>query len=295
MIKLNLLKKLTDQYGYIQVIQAGLYTSIQDKGRFGYFSEGIPIAGCMDSLSAERANMLVGNTNEEALIEWSVLPPKLKFLAPTYIACTGVTANIFINAIKVDNTAACIYIPANATLSLKPIEHGVYGYIAIKGGIKTPKVLASRSWFSGVTSDAVFKKGIQIPYVPSHKKYQHHCKLTSILPSKVSILEVYRGPEYDLLTKQQQNKLMSQKFSVSQLRDRMGIQLSETFEEHETSILSSPILPGTIQWVPSGKLIALMRNAQTIGGYPRLLQLTEEAISTIAQLNNNVSFSFALV
>ncbi len=285
---------MTDHCGYIEVIQPGLSTSIQDKGRLGYLSEGIPMAGCMDRLSADKANLLVGNTTDVALIEWSILPPKLKFLAPTHIACTGAATTIFVNATKEEH-ARCIYIPANTILSLKPMKHGVYGYIAIKGGVQTPKVLASRSWFSGVTNDAVFKKGMQIPYFFSHKKHELNSKITSALSNEVSILEVYKGPEYDLLTKQQQNKLMSQKFSVSQLRDRMGIQLVEIFDEHETSILSSPILPGTVQWIPAGKLIVLMRNAQTIGGYPRILQLTEKSISIIAQMQHHILFSFRVV
>ncbi len=275
-------------------MQPGLSTSIQDNGRLGYLSEGIPITGYMDRLSAEKANLLVGNTTGEALIEWAVLPPKLKFLAPTHIACTGAAVAIFINATKVAN-GGCIYIPANAILSLKPMQQGIYGYIAIKGGVQTPKILASRSWFAGITSEAVFKKGMQIPYVPSDQKYEHHCKLTSAVPNKVSILEVYIGPEYDLLTKEQQAKLISQKFSVSPLRDRMGIQLSQTFEAHERSILSSPTLPGTLQWIPSGKLIVLMRNAQTIGGYPRIVQLTEKSISAIAQMPHDVLFNFKVV
>ena len=60
------------------------------------------------------------------------------------------------------------------------------------------------------------------------------------------------------------------------------------------SIVSSPVIPGTVQLTPSGKLIVLMRDCQTTGGYPRILQLSDKGIRTIAQklTNENINFSF---
>ncbi|WP_238527952.1 biotin-dependent carboxyltransferase family protein [Aquimarina agarivorans] len=278
----------------IVVKESGLSTSIQDLGRFGYLSEGIPISGCMDRLAAERANLLVGNSNDAALIEWTVLPPKLIFSAPTYIACSGNTINVIVNNFEFGCDTS-IYISSGAEVSLRPAQNEIYGYISVRGGVQTPKVLGSRSWFSGITDQFMVKKGITLPYHAITNKIQLNSAIKFKLRSVSSFIKVYKGPEFNLLSIEQQKSITALAFSTSQLRDRMGVQLVNDFDPHTHSILSSPLLPGTVQWTPSGKLIVLMRNAQTIGGYPRILQLAVEAISAIAQLPQGALFHFKWV
>jgi allophanate hydrolase subunit 2 len=59
--------------------------------------------------------------------------------------------------------------------------------------------------------------------------------------------------------------------------------------------LTSATLPGTVQLTPSGKLIVLMKDGQTTGGYPRILQLSDKSISILAQkkFGDNASFKLA--
>ena len=75
----------------------------------------------------------------------------------------------------------------------------------------------------------------------------------------------------------------------------MGIRLEESLDNELPSILSSGVLPGTVQLTPSGKMLVLMRDAQTTGGYPRILQLTDSAINIMAQLKHGDSFRFRLL
>ena len=63
----------------------------------------------------------------------------------------------------------------------------------------------------------------------------------------------------------------------------MAYQLNESISGHKVSMLTSATLPGTVQFTPNGKLIILMKDGQTTGGYPRILQLTDKAISVLAQ------------
>lgn len=63
----------------------------------------------------------------------------------------------------------------------------------------------------------------------------------------------------------------------------MAYQLNETLENSLSPIITSAVLPGTVQWTPNGHLIILMRDAQTTGGYPRILQLSESAINLLSQ------------
>ena len=75
----------------------------------------------------------------------------------------------------------------------------------------------------------------------------------------------------------------------------MAYQLDETIDGHSISMLTSATLPGTVQFTPSGKLIILMKDGQTTGGYPRILQLTDKAISILAQKKSGDHFSFKLI
>ena len=68
--------------------------------------------------------------------------------------------------------------------------------------------------------------------------------------------------------------------------------MSYTLENNLKPIITSLVLPGTVQLTPSGKLIVLMRDCQTTGGYPRVLQLKESSIDILSQklTGNNIHF-----
>ncbi|WP_367183352.1 hypothetical protein [uncultured Aquimarina sp.] len=74
----------------------------------------------------------------------------------------------------------------------------------------------------------------------------------------------------------------------------MVIDQNDTLKNDLESMLTSPVLPGTVQLTPSGKLIILMKYCQTTGGYPRVLQLTKDAINNIAQKRTGGQIRFEL-
>ena len=74
----------------------------------------------------------------------------------------------------------------------------------------------------------------------------------------------------------------------------MGIQLKEPIQNNLPAILTSAVLSGTVQLTPYGTLIILMRDCQVTGGYPRVLQLPEEAINCLSQKTTNSQFHFVL-
>jgi len=106
---------------------------------------------------------------------------------------------------------------------------------------------------------------------------------------------VYKGPEYKQLTDKQLEVLFFKEFTVAKENNRMAYQLKEKIMGHKISMLTSATLPGTVQFTPSGKLIVLMKDAQTTGGYPRILQLTEKSISILSQKRMGDNLSFKLV
>jgi allophanate hydrolase subunit 2 len=110
-----------------------------------------------------------------------------------------------------------------------------------------------------------------------------------------TILKVYKAPEFDMLTETQLQVLFSKDFTVAKENNRMAYQLNEMLEGHNHSMLTSATLPVTVQLTPSGKLIILMKDGQTTGGYPRILQLSDKAIAILAQKRQGATISFKLV
>ncbi len=64
----------------IEVIKSGLYSTIQDLGRFGFENYGVPISGSMDQFSSIISNRLLGNKDQDAVMEITMTGPVLKFL-----------------------------------------------------------------------------------------------------------------------------------------------------------------------------------------------------------------------
>ena len=110
-----------------------------------------------------------------------------------------------------------------------------------------------------------------------------------------SVLETSKRPEFGLFDDKQLERLFSKKFSIAKEYNRMAYQLEQRLPKHTVTILTSATLPGTVQVTPNGKLIVLMKDGQTTGGYPRLLQLSDKAISILAQKKYGDDISFGLI
>ena len=280
----------------IKVIQAGLFTSIQDIGRFGYRNIGVPTSGTMDSISANFANALLNNNSNDAVLEITMLGPKLEFTTPTVIIITGAEMSSKLNNISITNYKK-YSIKKGDILSFGELKKGLRCYLAVKGGFKTSKVLKSRSFYNGITSKDSFKKHDIIlydSYADDINTFNSAIKNTTLF-FETKVLEVYKGPDFNLFTLEEQQKICSNKYTVSNLMNRMGYRIKETIIKHNKSILTSPVLPGTVQLTPSGQLIILMKDAQTTGGYPRILQLTEKSIAILAQKKEGDTFNFLLI
>ncbi len=276
----------------IEVLHAGMMSSFQDLGRFGYRNRGVPVSGAMDQHAMRLANALVGNAADEAVVEFALVPPKLIFNVDTTIAITGDGFEPKINDAVVERNKL-LSISVGDQLSFKTKNKGVYSYLSVSGGFKLNKVLGSMSYYPNIADIFQLKQGLTIPLKQPHSHFLN-ARIKPQSNVEDNFLKVYKGPEYGLLSSKQQSMLVNKEFSISKVFNRMGIQLQEPIENDLPSILTSGVLPGTVQLTPSGRLIVLMRDAQTTGGYPRLLQLSYDAINTIAQKKYQDTFRFSL-
>lgn len=217
-------------------------------------------------------------------MEMTMTGPILQFNFDTNICVSGADMSPELNGtfIKINE---CISVSSGDVLSFGALKFGFRCYLAVFGGFKTEIVLRSQSMYKGITDPFVIKKNDVLFFSDAQRllsKKNASLKVDqSYFNSKY--IEVFEGPEFNRLTKLQQNLLFSKSFRISKDNSRMAYQLESYVENDLKPILTSAVLPGTVQLTPSGKLIILMRDCQTTGGYPRILQLKASAINVLAQ------------
>lgn len=279
----------------IKVISPGISTTIQDEGRFGFAHFGVPTSGAMDLRSYQLANAILNNKLNAAVLEITYGNAKFEFLADHEICISGANFSPQIKNQQISLNKR-IFVSKGDQLTFGNRIYGLRIYLAVKGGIRSEVKLNSRSMYKGITEESILSKEEIISTSTINQKPENTYAKFKIDEGYFtsSIIECFRGPEFNLLTKEQQEKLNTITFSISPKNSRMGYMLTEKVENNLPSILSSGVLPGTVQLTPSGELIILMRDCQVTGGYPRILQLTEEAINRLAQKMTGEKINFKL-
>ena len=266
----------------IEVLNAGVYCSIQDEGRFGFAKLGIPQSGYLDFYAARMANQLLNNDSFDAVLEVTYGQGKFKFHTATYMCITGGDFSPRLNNQLI--MANKVYeVEAGAILSFGLRVDGARSYVAVRGGIQSEILFGSRSFFKGITKERL-TKGDQLKILTKKQfKQAGYSRVKRIQNCDSSpVLDCFRGPEFDQLNKEQKRQLC-RPFTISLDTNRVGYRLNEVLENNLKPIITSPVLPGTVQLTPSGKLMILMRDCQVTGGYPRVLQLSENAQAKLSQ------------
>jgi len=277
----------------VEIIKSGLYTTIQDLGRFGYENYGVPISGSMDQTSSILSNKLLGNNNNDAVMEITMTGPVLNFLEETKICITGADISPSINDQYI-NLNQVYHINKGDVLKFGKLKYGLRSYLGIYGGFMTEIIMNSRSMFSNITKSNRLVNGDSLKIKPLLKTKAREIKINYDFLDhfKNNKIGVFKGPEFNKLSIKQKQVLFNKKFTISNHNSRMAYQLNESFDNQLESIITSLVIQGTVQLTPSGKIIILMRDCQTCGGYPRILQLSKKSINILSQKHmlNHIKF-----
>jgi biotin-dependent carboxylase-like uncharacterized protein len=285
----------------IEVLAAGIFSTIQDMGRFGSRHLGVPVSGVMDQYSAFVANSLLGNDKNSAVIEMTFNGPQLQFHKNARIAIVGSPVEIKLNNVT-QNQNTVISINKADILSIGNMSHGTRCYLAIVGGFTSKKILNSRSYYPGITKQFQLQKGDLISFASQMQSEILHQGTVHLDKQHFNNtrVNVYPGPEIDYLTEAVKSKLFKSRFKVSSTSNRMAYKFEKPIKleanDSISEIITSSVQPGTVQLTPSGEVIVLMRDCQTTGGYARIFQLTDQAINQLSQkiTGSEILFNFIL-
>lgn len=288
----------------LEVVEPGIFTTIQDLGRKGYFASGIPPSGAMDRFALRMGNLLVKNPIDEAGIEMTAIGMKARVLKETVIALAGAqfSAKLNGNTIPLWQT---IYLKEGDLLSIEKPRSGWRGYLCIAGGMDVPPVLGSKSTYTlgglGGIRGRTLKKGDLIPAgIPrsSLDTLKGRKVKESVLPEAGSEkeLRVVLGPQDDHVKGESIEVFLNTPYQVSNRSNRVGYRFEgpqlffkERPESRDAGLDPSNIVDdgnaiGAIQ-IPAGKEpICLGVDGVTMGGYVKIACLITADMNRMAQL-----------
>jgi biotin-dependent carboxylase-like uncharacterized protein len=289
--------------------------SVQDAGRTGFRNKGIYGGGVMDRHSCALCNMLVANEPLDAVVEinggeWESVSEQHKL-----IAVGGFGYEVFADERPI-NLWQPYFLSAGEKLRVVPSAGGGTACLAIHGGIRVKPLLGSRSTnllahFGGMDG-RLLKKGDRLPTAILNNKlaekiiahllqpapYQKLRLANAAVPNfSTNIVRVFEAYEYDWFEDAAKWSFSEASFELTATSNRMGYRLKGIPLQllHNKQLLSTAVLPGTIQVSSDGQLLILMADAQTTGGYPRIAQVIKADLPLLAQKTAGCQLQFQLI
>ena len=288
---------------FFEVLRPGINTTFQDKGRFHMQHLGVTPGGCMDLDSFSLANALVGNSLNEGTLEFAYQGPLLKLIkGKTKIAITG---NVFFQIIRTDKeilNGECnrtYIINEGDQIDILATKKSAYGYMALQGGFNIKTFCRSVSVLSRAEIGPNEGKKIKIKDKINIKIESNDKKdfLTNVAVKSKKKIRVLKGPQYDYFSKESQKEFFSKEYKISNLTDRMGMRLEGTVLKNtvSTNIRSEGITKGAIQVPADGQPIILLTEYPTIGGYPKIANVTSVDYNLLIQKTPGEKIFFELI
>lgn len=289
----------------ITILKPGLLTSIQDLGRVGYKKHGVIASGVMDDHAHIVANLLVGNEENEATMELTILGPTIKFKKDSLIAICGGDLAPMIGDRQVPLWRP-VYVSKGSCLKFGYAKSGCRAYISIAGGFEISKVLGSKSTY--LRAEIGGYKGRRLMQEDEVNTGEHSLLSKKIIKNikKRSLffnesdwfvrpppalkqtpkISVTIGRQFDWFKKESQESLFNQPFIISNDSDRMGYRLKGPILKlkNKKDMISEATSFGSIQVPSGGNPIALLADQQTIGGYPKIAQIIRVDLPKVAQM-----------
>jgi biotin-dependent carboxylase-like uncharacterized protein len=280
----------------LEVLEPGLLTTVQGRGRPDTVDLGVPIGGACDPWSLAVANVLVGNPPTNAALEMTLAGATFRVLEDCLLAVAGADMG---GGLPIGRS---VRLQRGETVAFGPSRagSGARAYLALAGSIDVPEILGARSTcliggFGGLdgrplrAGDIIRRREAQ-PKVGVRAWPSAAMPLTGPLPHQVRVV---RGPDADAFAVAYAT-MLDTGWTVSGRGDRQGIRLDGPALISETSetMLSRGVTWGTVQLPPDGVPIILLADHQTVGGYPAIAIVISADRPIIGQLGPGDEFQF---
>ncbi|GAC1331979.1 MAG: biotin-dependent carboxyltransferase family protein [Beijerinckiaceae bacterium] len=282
----------------------GLHTTVQDLGRTGYGDIGVPTSGGLDAVALRLANALVGNPPGAALIEMLVNGPALEVVADAVrVAIVGGTGTLVVQGAEKRQVSVGrgLRLVKGDLLNVGAVVGTSCAYLAVEGGLHVPLILGSASTFTrgalGGFDGRVLRTGDVLEGPLADVSPRAELELAAPVAAGDEPIRVVLGPQDDHFTQGAIEALLSGTYIVSPQADRMGFRLEGPMLAHTQgyNIASDGIVSGSIQVPGSGQPIVLMRDYQTIGGYPKMATVVSHDISRLGRRGPGAKVRFVAV
>ena len=264
---------------------------------------GVTPGGCMDLDSFSIANALVGNSLNEGVLEFAYQGPLLKLIkGRTKIAMTG---NVLFQIIKSNEEklmGECnrtYILEEGDQIDILATKQSAYGYMALEGGFDVKPFCKSVSILSRAQIGPNEGKKIKINDKINIRTNRQNKKnfSTKVINNNQNLIRVLKGPQFDYFSKESQKDFFSKEYKISNLTDRMGMRLEGTIMKNVVSanIRSEGITKGAIQVPADGQPIILLTDYPTIGGYPKIANVTSVDYNLLIQKTPGEKIFFKLI
>jgi 5-oxoprolinase (ATP-hydrolysing) subunit C len=282
----------------ILIRQAGPMLTVQDLGRVGLQHLGVSGSGPMDGPAMRMANRLVGNDDEQAVLEFAHVGGHFEVAEPVRFAVTGGTVEITVDGERRHGWESFALLPGQV-LKIGAMRDAVWGYMALSGGIATPPVLGARSTHVrtgiGGLDGRRLAAGDRLPL--GITRPAPTLALRQAFRRPLGPVRVVKGPQADHFDPSAWRQFLGTGFVVSSQRDRMAQMLEGSMVRAALGhdIVSDGTVSGSIQVPASGRPIVLMAERQTTGGYPKIATVASIDLPRLAQAMTGAPVRFKLI
>ena len=285
----------------IHVQSPGMFTTVQDLGRFGYGPLGVSPSGAADPIALRVGNLLVGNLESAAALEMTLLGGTFVFPEPATIALAGADFSATTDGVSLPMWTAC-EVRAGMTLRIGGAKTGARCYLCVRGGIAVKPLLGSASTHIltglGGFEGRPLKRGdvLQIGKPSGRPRKIIPGEFAKLAPRK--ILRATDGPQTDWFSRDSLDRFFGSVYKVTDESNRMGLRLEGRALEAPHSghmiskMISEGVSLGAIQVPAGGQPIILFVEQQTTGGYPKIANIISADLASIGQLRPRDEISF---
>lgn len=290
---------------HLEVLDGGLFTTVQDLGRFGHQALGIPVAGALDPIGLRLANALVGNPQGTAALEIAYLGPCLRVAADSVrIAAAGPLSLLLERPGEPPEPLApwrSHTLQRGWVLRAGPVTGAAVAVLAVAGGFALPPFLGSLSTYTraglGPFDGRPLAAGVVLPLTRPAAPAGEEVELAEPPDYGSGPVRVVPGPQAERFDEAALDTFLSAPYRVGKEADRMGLRLDGPALVHlaGADVPSDGLVTGSIQVPGSGQPILLLNDHQTAGGYTKIATVISADLPRVARLRSGDALGFRAV